>query len=701
MPGGAKKHRSLHHFGRTRKKGRGRKRAGAATALREHVMDNRAPTSPDNAVVPEDASPDSVQDVESGRASINTDVISEEVREIGSPDGMRSVDLGHARMSTDLIGNREAHEVASSDSVRCVDSGRVHISFDAIGDREVREALAREKTALQRLSSIPATARKVEPFAEASNATTAPVPDQRAAPYVIMNIDSLSSLLQVLRCETCNQPARIVRGDSDYGLAVKLIVVCDNCGDIATEWSSPRVDGSKTCNAFDVNLLATRIMVSTGNGQTAMNDIFAAMGVSHRGMHHKTFQRHLKQSLAPAATQVAEVAMSQCAQKVATLYEDLCFGHRGNIAVSYDGSWMTRGHSSHLCVGAVIELFSGYVLDYVVLSNFCLGCEVGPKPDSEGYAEWKATHQCQKNSDSKAGHMEVEAGLILFRRSLERHGLHYTTILCDGDSRTFTAIQEAKVYGFIDVQKEDCVNHVQKRMGTALRNLVQKQKGEGKRSLGGRGRLTNDLIMRLSTYYGWALKSNDGDVDAMQKAVMATYRHVTSTDEHSDHSLCPTGDNSWCRQNAARAKGEPEPGHHYNLPKDVAEAMLPVYTRLSERTLLQRCQRGKTQNANESLHSVIWSLVSKEQHSSLVAVQAAVAEAVLRFNTGNLHASSAILQQLDTNITSSGFQRVREKDLRRSASSKKKREASLEVRKQAKKRHRDGIHPDYAPGAFP
>lgn len=336
-------------------------------------------------------------------------------------------------------------------------------------------------------------------------------------------------------------------------------------------------------------------MVSTGNGQTAMNDVFAAMGLSHRGMHHSTFQRHLKQTLAPAATQAAEVAMSQCAVKVASLYEDLedlCFGHRGNIAVSYDGTWMTRGHSSHIGIGAVIELFTGYVSDYVVLSNFCLGCEVGPKPDSDGYAEWKVTHQCQKNTDSKAGHVEVEAGL-LFQRSLDRHGLRYTTILCDGDSRTFGAIKEAKVYGFINIEKEDCVNHVQKRMGTAVRNLVQKQKGEGKQSLGGRGRLTNELITRLSAYYGWALKSND-DVDAMQKAVMATYKRITSTDVCSDHSLCPAGADSWCSHNAAKAKGDPEPRHRYNLPKEVAEAMLPVYTRLSEKALLQRCQRGKT-----------------------------------------------------------------------------------------------------------
>ncbi|KAH7985616.1 hypothetical protein HPB52_025518 [Rhipicephalus sanguineus] len=227
-----------------------------------------------------------------------------------------------------------------------------------------------------------------------------------------------------------------------------------------------------------------------------------------------------------------------------------------------------------------------------------------------------------------------------------------------------------------------------------------KQKSEGKRGFGGKGRLTGELITRLSTYYGRALKSHEGDVGKMQKAVMATYRHVTSTDECSDHSLCPAGESSWCRHNAAKAKGQPDPKHAYNLPKEVAEALLPVYTRLSEKALLERCQLGNTQNSNESLHSVIWSLAAKEHHASLFAVEATVAEAVLRFNTGNLHSATAILDEMHMNATGTGSRRAREKDHRRSISSTKKRTASLELQKLVKRRHERRMHSDYASGAF-
>ncbi|XP_077500054.1 uncharacterized protein LOC144110848 [Amblyomma americanum] len=448
----------------------------------------------------------------------------------------------------------------------------------------------------------------------------------------------------------------------------------------------------------NLNILASRAMPSTGNAQTAMNNIFSVMGLSRHGMHNQTFQRHLKNTLQPAATRAAAAAMAQAAQAVAKVYDDLCFGHRGNIAVCYDGTWMTRGHSSHIGIDNVVGLFTGYVLDYVVLSNFCLGCETGAKSNTDGYELWKSRHECQKNTNCKAGQMEVEAGKILFERSLQRHNMRYTTMLCDGDSHTFNALQDAKIYGYIEVVKEDCINHVHKRMGAALRNLLQRHKGAGKQSLGGRGRLTADLVDKLAIYYGRALRSNVGNVDAMQRAVMATYYHITSNDDCPNHTLCPTGEQSWCRHNAAKAKKEPEPKHKYSLPSDVAEALLPVYSRLSEKSLLQRCIRGKTQNSNESFHSIIWTLIHKERDSSLFAVEAATAEAVLRFNAGCKHTAAAILQECNANVPVS--RRAEEKDLRRNTRSAKKRAASLGFAKVEKKKHRDSMHPDYAPGAF-
>ena len=99
--------------------------------------------------------------------------------------------------------------------------------------------------------------------------------------------------------------------------------------------------------------------------------------------------------------------------------------------------------------------------------------------------------------------MEVEAARVLWRRSEERHNLRYTILLSDGDAKTFNVLCELKPYGEgVVLEKEECVNHVSKRLGTALRNAVADCKKRGV-TLGGRGHgmLTQNTIRKLTIYY--------------------------------------------------------------------------------------------------------------------------------------------------------------------------------------------------------
>ena len=82
--------------------------------------------------------------------------------------------------------------------------------------------------------------------------------------------------------------------------------------------------------------------------------------------------------------------------------------------------------------------------------------------------------------------MEMEAECRLWSPS-EVLGLRYTGFLSDGDSKTFKAVSDLNLFNKLIV-KEECVNHVHKRMGTALRHL-SKSKQLGCK---GQGRLTQD-----------------------------------------------------------------------------------------------------------------------------------------------------------------------------------------------------------------
>lgn len=73
--------------------------------------------------------------------------------------------------------------------------------------------------------------------------------------------------------------------------------------------------------------------------------------------------------------------------------------------------------------------------------------------------------------------MEAAGAVEIYAQSIEKHGLMYTTYIGDGDSKAFLAVKESKPYNK-DVEKHECVGHVQKRMGTRLRNMKTSLKGK-------------------------------------------------------------------------------------------------------------------------------------------------------------------------------------------------------------------------------
>nr|XP_012217174.1 PREDICTED: uncharacterized protein LOC105669009 isoform X2 [Linepithema humile] len=65
-----------------------------------------------------------------------------------------------------------------------------------------------------------------------------------------------------------------------------------------------------------------------------------------------------------------------------------------------------------------------------------------------------------------------------------------------------------------EVFKKECINHIQKRMGTHLRNVKKNTKG-----FGGKGKLTGKLMDELSIYYGLAIRRNHDSVQKMRDAI--------------------------------------------------------------------------------------------------------------------------------------------------------------------------------------
>ena len=68
--------------------------------------------------------------------------------------------------------------------------------------------------------------------------------------------------------------------------------------------------------------------------------------------------------------------------------------------------------------------------------------------------------------------MEAEGASRLNGRSIEKHKFRCIPFVGDGDSKSYSSVCKSLPYGAgVTIPKEDCIGHVTKRMGTALRKV--------------------------------------------------------------------------------------------------------------------------------------------------------------------------------------------------------------------------------------
>ena len=125
-----------------------------------------------------------------------------------------------------------------------------------------------------------------------------------------------------------------------------------------------------------------------------------------------------------------------------------------------------------------------------------------------------------------------------------------------------------------------------------------------------------------------AIRSNVGDLLGMKKAIHASLFHCAS---NGDHSHCPTGPSSWYGFQHDKSSYK----HGPRLPLSVIAKVKPIYQRLSEDSLLEKCLHGKTQNQNEALNGMIWNRISKNVFVGRNLLEFGMFDAISHFNIGS------------------------------------------------------------------
>ena len=550
--------------------------------------------------------------------------------------------------------------------------------------------------------------------------------------FLLLHKEKLDVILSQLRCPLCqHQSLHVETADrSMRGFAQKLKISCSTCTYANVEYTSPQIEGdaNPTRRPYEINHRSVLASREVGLGHTELLKMMAIMNVKG-SLHHKTFSSINKHILSRVLYGPAAEVLDTTHATVHQLYTDMhgpCDGPR-DITVSFDGTWHIKGHTSSIGVCFAIDAVSGFVLDYIVLSKYCAECElVGNKLDENDQRLWMEAHKdvCDKNHTGSSGSMEVAGAKILWARSVEVANFRYTGLLGDGDAAVLEALNTLEPYPGVVISKEECINHVAKRMFNALDRLVkdvnskvkenkmtlkvQQQvkaekmkaspkcstsKGDNKSealqllttTMGGRGRMTVARMKKWSSYYRKAIVDSAPDVDAARNAVWAIFFHSISTLDDPHHTFCAE---SWCFWKQAESQGSDpvaaykEAKHDPPLPKDVAERLVPIFERLANPELLKRCMSLQTSNANESLHSTVWKRAPKSKYCGKKTVDIAVAMAVMQFNKG----ADALLDAVDSLGLQAGImlQNLASKlDARRIKDSDK---ASLQETKMSRKR---------------
>ncbi|GFW82041.1 uncharacterized protein TNCV_771701 [Trichonephila clavipes] len=178
---------------------------------------------------------------------------------------------------------------------------------------------------------------------------------QPEASYIFTHKAVFSELLQKVPCKYCATCTLVIKQHHSMGYSTKMELLCESCHE------------------------------SYGSRGHATLETFSSV-LNMPTMDRKTF--------------------AKCMHNLSVKNKEEII----DVSVSYDGTWQKRGHTSNLGLGIIIDILSGLVLDFEVLSKYCHNCVIAGRDmgvDSAEFHIWQKGHadECGKNFDGTSGAM--------------------------------------------------------------------------------------------------------------------------------------------------------------------------------------------------------------------------------------------------------------------------------------------------------
>lgn len=245
--------------------------------------------------------------------------------------------------------------------------------------------------------------------------------ENNSVEYMLVSCNKLIDLLSSFPCKECFHDNLDVKLDVTKGFSHTLSILCSACGSKTFFQTSDRISTKESKRpAFDVNRRAVKAFSSIGKGHRALEMFCIAMNM--KPMQFRSYNKHII-ALRDVYKDEVNKSLIEARNEVRKCYGDLNDDNTIlDITVSYDRSWQKRGFTSKYGIGCCIEVITGLVIDFEILSKYCKRCQLQKaktKGDVDAFGAWFEAHKpmCQSNYVGSSPAMEITAAERLWARS--------------------------------------------------------------------------------------------------------------------------------------------------------------------------------------------------------------------------------------------------------------------------------------------
>ena len=545
-------------------------------------------------------------------------------------------------------------------------------------DQETQEEELNEDQDQIPVASTSASKRKLGHVLNEADIAYSPMKNLKdSSGYRFLQTSNFLDLVKVVH-NKCRGNIEITElNEKRMGVDSVLTITCDGCDlEYVTQSSKQQVPGTwRPQDSVDINTRLVYALTEMGCSKKQMETFCSIMDIPVTSCARTMWEKRVR-AIHGAHRRVTEKLFRENREELLQHYPPDADG-KIYIPVTYDATWMTRGYNSTVGVGFVMSLDTGKPLDASVKVNYCQQCNFcSYKKHTRKYRQWLRLHKPNcKFDDINSKEMEAVIAEELWRRS-QGFKIYYRFMVCDGDSSAwkrvrfiYGACKKCKNYyekmssdqqaefdnseggpafwanhrdnnQCLSVQKENCINHVKKGLGTALRNR-RTESNLGKTAKNTKHRLTDFAIKKREDYFRNVLvkyklgakataEQYTHAIKEARREILAGHFHSCVSESDIRHYYCRAED-GWCKK-VMNEKFEEKP---YYLEEKCRRILMKDYKRFTSDVILRRCLRAKTQNQQESINNMLWARIPKRKYHGRRRVETAVDSTILNWCLGS------------------------------------------------------------------